>query len=183
MQFLEQNIFITWILIRFWPISNRPFFIRFWCTIYINNHKAFKQFLCDIIFVFILSFKADFANIYWKNKDLSESLPLTPPLSTRVSLGIEKEKFWGNLQYNLVSKQDNISRSFGETETSGYQTLDIRLGLKTIKNITLGVAVINIFDEAYNSHLNFSFTNQENHKRTPITEPIRNFSVFVQYKF
>ena len=83
----------------------------------------------------------------------------------------------------MVSKQDNISRSFGESETDGYQTLDIRLGVKPIKNITLGVAVINALDEAYNNHLNFSFTNQADFGSTPITEPGRNFSAFLQYKF
>ncbi len=128
-------------------------------------------------------FKTEFSYVYTRNKDLEESLPLTPPFTTRLSIGIDKTKFWANMQYNLVSKQDNISESFGETETDGYQTLDIRLGLKPIKNITLGIAVLNAFDEAYNNHLNFSFTNQADFGRTPITEPGRNFSAFLQYKF
>ena len=128
-------------------------------------------------------FKTEVSYVYAKNKDLEESLPLTPPLTTRFVIGIDKDKFWGNIQYNVVSKQDNISESFGETETDAYQTLDIRLGIKPIKNITLGVALMNAFDEAYNNHLNFSFTNQADFGRTPITEPGRNFSVFLQYKF
>ncbi len=128
-------------------------------------------------------FRTEMSYVYSKNKDFSESLPLTPPLTTRLALGIDKEKFWGNIQYNLVSKQDNISDSFGETTTDGYKTLDIRLGLKPIKNITLGVAVLNVFDETYNNHLNFSYTNQADFGSTPITEPGRNFSAFLQYKF
>jgi len=128
-------------------------------------------------------FKTEVSYVYTKNKDLAESLPLTPPLTTRLFIGIDKTIFWANIQYNIVSKQDNISRSFGETETDGYQTLDIRFGLKPIKNFTLGIAVLNAFDEAYNNHLNFSFTNQADFGRTPITEPGRNVSVFLQYKF
>ena len=128
-------------------------------------------------------FKTELAYVYAKNKDLAESLPLTPPLTTRLSAGFEKEKFWASVQYNVVSKQDNISKSFGETKTDGYQTLDMRLGVKPIKSITLGVAVLNVFDKAYNSHLNFSFTNQADFGRTPITEPGRNLSAFLQYKF
>ncbi|CAH8283211.1 iron complex outermembrane receptor protein [Mariniflexile fucanivorans] len=127
--------------------------------------------------------KSELSYVYSKNKDLAESLPLTPPLTTRLFFGIEKDKFWGNIQYNVVSKQENISKSFGETETDGYQTLDFRLGLKPIKNVTLGVAVINALDEAYVNHLNFSFTNQADLGNTPITEPGRNFSAFLQYKF
>jgi iron complex outermembrane receptor protein len=128
-------------------------------------------------------FRSEFSYVYTKNKDLNESLPLTPPLTTRFTVGIEKTKFWGNIQYNVVSKQDHISESFDETETDAFQTLDIRLGVKPNKNITLGVALLNAFDEAYNNHLNFSFTNQAGFGRTPITEPGRNFSAFLQYKF
>jgi iron complex outermembrane receptor protein len=79
--------------------------------------------------------------------------------------------------------QCTIAKNFGETETEGYETLDLRLGIKPIENITLGIAVLNVFDEAYNNHLNFSFTNQADFGRTPITEPGRNFSAFLQYKF
>ncbi len=128
-------------------------------------------------------FKAELAYVYAKNQDLKESLPLTPPFTTRLVLGFEKEHYWFNAQYNLVSKQDNISRSFGEIKTDGYQTLDLRLGVKPIKNVILGVAALNIFDRAYNNHLNFSFTNQSDFGRTPITEPGRNISGFLQYKF
>jgi iron complex outermembrane receptor protein len=127
--------------------------------------------------------KGEFAYVYAKNKDLNESLPLTPPFTTRFSAGVKKEKYWANLQYNLVSKQNNISESFGETTTDGYQTLDARIGINAFKNFTLGVAVLNVFDEAYNNHLNFSFTNQADFGRVPITEPGRNFSAFLQYRF
>ncbi|WP_223548231.1 TonB-dependent receptor domain-containing protein [Aestuariivivens sp. NBU2969] len=127
--------------------------------------------------------KAECAYIYAKNNDLKESLPLTPPFNSKLILGFKKEKFWTNVQYNLVSQQHHIAKSFGETQTDGYQTMDVRLGLKPIKGITLGVAVINAFDKAYNNHLNFSFTNQANFGRLPINEPGRNYSVFLQYKF
>ena len=151
-----------------------------------NINEAYKtgfEAMAEIEFLNDYYFKTEFAYVYAKNKDLAESLPLTPPFNTRLVLGFKKDKFWGNAQYNIVSKQDNISRSFGETETDGYQTLDIRFGVNPVKNITLGVAVIIAFDEAYNNHLNFSFTNQEDFGRTPITEPGRNFSAFLQYKF
>lgn len=151
-----------------------------------NLDEAYKtgfEAMAQVDFLDDYYFKTECSYVYAKNKDLAESLPLTPPFTTRFSLGVEKDKFWGNIQYNLVSKQENISRSFGETTTDGYQTLDVRLGLKPIKNITLGVALINAFDEAYNNHLNFSFTNQQDFGRTPITEPGRNFSAFLQYRF
>ncbi|WP_396600378.1 TonB-dependent receptor plug domain-containing protein [Algibacter sp. R77976] len=151
-----------------------------------NIEEAYKtgfEAMAQIDFLKDYYFKTEFAYVYAKNKDLAESLPLTPPFNTKLSLGFKKEKLWASVHYNVVSKQDNISKSFGETETDGYQTLDVRFGVKPIKNFTLGVAVINALDEAYNNHLNFSFTNQADFGRTPITDPGRNFSAFLQYKF
>ncbi len=127
--------------------------------------------------------KTELAYVYAKNKDLAESLPLSPPFTTNFSTGIEKETYWVNIRYNITSKQSNIAESFGETETDGYQTLDIRMGFKPIKNVTLGVAAINVFDETYNNHLNFSFKNQVGLGQVPITEPGRNLTAFLQYKF
>lgn len=154
--------------------------------VYQNIDEAYKTGLEAMIkfdFLKDFFFKTELAYVYAKNKDLNESLPLTPPFITKFSVGFEKEKYWFNLQYNLTSRQDNISESFGETETNGYQTLDLRFGVKPYKGITLGIAALNIFDEAYHNHLSFSFTNQEDFGRTPITEPGRNLSAFLQYKF
>jgi len=154
--------------------------------VYRNLDDAYKtgfEIMAKIDFLDAFYFKTEMAYVYAKNNDLYESLPLTPPLTTKFMLGFENEKYWINAQYNLTSKQSNIAESFGETETEGYETLDVRLGILPFKNATLGIAVLNVFDEAYHNHLNFSFTNQADFSRTPITEPGRNFSVFLQYKF
>ncbi|WP_223267145.1 TonB-dependent receptor domain-containing protein [Polaribacter sp. IC073] len=148
-----------------------------------NAYKTGFEAMAQVNFLDFYNFKTEFSYVYTENKDLGEALPLTPPFTTKFTVGFEKDSLWANAQYNLVSKQDNISESFGEIETSGYQTLDLRFGGKPLKNVTLGLAVLNVFDKGYNSHLNFSFTNQANFGRTPITEPGRNFSAFLQYKF
>ena len=127
--------------------------------------------------------KSEMAYVYAKNKDLNESLPLTPPLNVRVIFGVNKPKYWANMQYNITSTQNEIAPSFGETSTEGYQTLDIRFGFNPFKNASLGFAVINVFDKTYNNHLNFSFNNQDGFGRTPITEPGRNLTAFFQYSF
>ena len=57
------------------------------------------------------------------------------------------------------------------------------MGLTPVKNTTVGLGILNIFDKNYNNHLNFSFKNHGDFENTPITEPGRNFSVFLQYKF
>ena len=83
----------------------------------------------------------------------------------------------------MVSKQDHIAPSYGETSTPSYETFDIRLGVKPIKNVTIGVAALNVFDRNYTNHLNFSFKNQSDFGAVPITEPGRNLTAFLQYKF
>ena len=151
-----------------------------------NLDRAYKtgfELMAQIDFLTNFYFKMELANVYAKNQDLNESLPLTPPVTTKVSLGFEKEKVWANLQYNVISKQDNIAASFGETKTPGYETLDMRLGVKPLKGLTVGMAGLNLFNATYYSHLNFSFTNQEDFGRVPITEPGRNLTAFLQYEF
>ena len=151
-----------------------------------NLNDAYKtgfETMAQVNFLNDFYFKTELAYVYTKNKDLGESLPLTPPFNTRLSLGLKREKYWANFQYNITSKQDKIAESFGETTTNGFETLDIRFGIKPLKNLSFGVAALNVFDETYNNHLNFSFTNQPNFGRVPITEPGRNFSAFIQYNF
>lgn len=127
--------------------------------------------------------KAEVAYVKTKNEDFNESLPLNPPFTSKISLGVNKEKYWANAQYNMVSKQTNIAPSFGETETDGYQILDLKFGIKPLEKFTVGVACLNVFDKNYINHLNFSYRNQANLPMAPITEPGRNFTAFVQYKF
>lgn len=151
-----------------------------------NLDKAYKtgfEIMAGVDFLGHFNFTTELAYVYAKNKDLNESLPLVPPLTTRFKLGFEKEKFWVNVNYTLTSKQDDISESFGETSTLGYNVMDLRLGVVPFKNLTLGVAALNVFDETYHNHLNFSFNNQTDFGRTPINDPGRNLSAFVQYKF
>lgn len=128
-------------------------------------------------------FQTEFAYVKTKNKLFNESLPLNPPFTSKFSLGVDKEKYWAKIQLNAISKQTNIAKSFGETETKGYQTIDMKVGINPFKNITIGVACLNLFDKNYINHLNFSYKNQPNLKVSPITEPGRNFSAFLQYKF
>jgi iron complex outermembrane receptor protein len=151
-----------------------------------NLDKAYKtgfEISAGIDFWNNFNFTTEVSYVYAKNRDLNESLPLVPPLTTQLKLGYEKERFWVNANYTLTSQQDNIAFTFGEQTTPGYEVLDLRLGFIPIKNITLGVAALNVFDKTYNNHLNFSFNNQANFNRVPINDPGRNLSIFAQYKF
>ncbi len=129
------------------------------------------------------NFLTELAYVYTENKDFNENLPLTPPLQTRFKLGYETEKLWASVQYNLTARQPKISQSFDEIATPGYEVMDIKAGFSPLKNLSIGGAVLNVFDQFYNNHLTFAFNNQPDFGRTPITEPGRNFTLFVNYKF
>lgn len=128
-------------------------------------------------------FGTEVSYTYTENKDFNESLPLTPPLVTRLKLSYDYKKFWAKAHFTLTGKQDKISNSYDEVATAGYEVLDLNIGYKPLKSVSIGMGLLNVFDQNYNNHLTFAFNNVEGFGRVPITEPGRNFTVFVNYKF
>ncbi|MBZ9627901.1 TonB-dependent receptor [Psychroflexus sp. CAK57W] len=132
-------------------------------------------------------FDAEAAYVYARNEDLNESLPLTPPLRSKLSLQYNKNKFWIATDLRVVSQQDELATSFGENQaTPGYELVDFRLGYELLPDLNLGGAVLNAFDQQYYDHLNFAFRNQANASLSGmerLTDPGQNFTVFVKYEF
>ena len=69
-----------------------------------------------------------------------------------------------------------------EQETPGFGTLDLRVGFEPYKGLSIGAALLNIFDKTYYEHLNFSYSNS-NILSGKIYEPGRNFTTYIKYKF
>lgn len=151
-----------------------------------NIDNAFKtgfEVFGDLKFANYFNFLTEVAYVYTENKDFNESLPLTPPLVTRLKLSFEKGKFWTSAQYTLTAEQPKIALSYDEIATQSYEVMDWKAGFKPIESLNIGVGVLNLFDQYYNNHLTFAFNNQADFGRVPITEPGRNFTFFVNYKF
>ena len=129
-----------------------------------------------------LSFLSDVSYTYGQNKDFDEPLPQIAPLTAHLSMKYEKEKYWVNFKSRLVDSQDRISETFRETVSPGFATFDISAGVKPFKGMTIGAAVLNIFDAAYYEHLNFSYKNSSI-MNGRILEPGRNFTVYLNYSF
>lgn len=129
-----------------------------------------------------LSFLSDLSYTYGENKGFDEPLPQITPLTAHLSLNYDKEKYWFNLKSRFVDNQDRISESFKETETPGFTTFDFSAGVKPLKGLTVGAAVLNIFDKAYYEHLNFSYKNSDIMSGR-IYEPGRNFTIYLNYNF
>lgn len=140
------------------------------------NFKFFKNF----------EFSFNLSYTHSENTTYNEPLPQIPPMMTKLGLKYENKKMWLDMRATIASKQDRLAISFGEKiETPGYNTIDFRLGFKPFKNFSIGAAVLNVFDTAYYSHLNYTYSNNAdsdlNGKR--IYEPGRNISLYVNYKY
>ncbi len=129
-----------------------------------------------------LLFTSDVSYTKAQNKDFNEPLAHIPPFMANLGVKFEEDKFWFSLNARLVAKQDRISASFMEQETPGFGTVDLRAGFEPYKNLTIGAAVLNIFDKTYYEHLNFSYKNSDL-LSGKIYESGRNFTTYIKYKF
>ncbi len=152
---------------------------------FINIDNAMQtgfEFYFNYNFTNSFHFLSDVSYTYGQNKDFDEPLPQVVPLTAHLSLNYEKEKYWFNFRSRLVDSQDRISETFRETVTPGFATFDLSGGFKPFKGMTIGAAVLNIFDKAYYEHLNFSYKNS-NIMSGRILEPGRNFTLYLNYSF
>jgi len=166
-------------------------------TIFVNPFTHAKQYInvdanqvgFDAFFNYKITsnfeFLSDIAYTKATNETYDEPLAQIAPLNAHLGLKFEKKSYWFDLRAQFVAEQDQLSASFKETvPTPSYTTFDIRVGVEPIKNLKIGAAALNIFDEAYYSHLNFSFKNTaDNTVGSRIYEPGRSFSVYAKYTF
>ena len=129
-----------------------------------------------------LTFTSNLSYTYAQNKDLDEPLPQIPPFMAILGLKFEESNYFFALNSRMVAKQDRVSDSFMEDESPAFTTVDFRAGYEPVVGLSIGAAVLNMFDEAYYEHLNYSYANSST-LSGKIYEPGRNFTVFVKYSF
>jgi iron complex outermembrane receptor protein len=129
-----------------------------------------------------LMFTSDFSYTWAQNLDFDEPLPQVPPFMTVLGLQFDGNKYFLALKSRIVAEQNRVSSSFMEQESPGFATLDFRAGYEPVVGLSIGAAVLNIFDTTYYEHLNFSYKNS-NSLAGKIYEPGRNFTVYIKYKF
>lgn len=129
-----------------------------------------------------LTFTSNLSYTYAKNKDIDEPLPQIPPFMAVLGVKFEESNYFFALSSRMVAKQNRVSTSFMEDESPGFATVDFRAGYEPVTGLSIGAAVLNIFNEAYYEHLNYSYKNSST-LSGKIYEPGRNFTVFVKYGF
>lgn len=128
------------------------------------------------------SFTGDVSYTHAKNLDADEPLPQIPPFTAHIVAKYDTGDFWCSATSRMVAAQNRVSLIFDEGTTPGFATLDLRAGISPLKNTTIGVAMLNVFDKVYYEHLNYSYSNSTvNDGR--IYEIGKNCTVFLKYKF
>jgi iron complex outermembrane recepter protein len=86
----------------------------------------------------------------------NDPLPEIPPLegSVRFSYKFFKGKLIPNASLRLVSEQNRVSQSYGESKTPGFITAAVSVSYAPCKFASLVGGVDNIFDTPYYEHLN-----------------------------
>jgi iron complex outermembrane receptor protein len=126
------------------------------------------------------SFLTNMSYTRGEDRDNDQPLAQIPPFKLTMELKYSNDLLWATLSSRIVARQNRVSELFMEKESPGYGTTDIRLGFEPLKNLTMGFAVLNIFDKAYYDHLNFTYKNS-NLNAERILETGRNFTTYIKY--
>ncbi|ACF14661.1 TonB-dependent receptor plug [Chloroherpeton thalassium ATCC 35110] len=104
-----------------------------------------------------LSFFANAAYVLGKNTESDDHLNDIPPLNGMLGTRWENQlnetwRYWFEFNTELYAQQNDPAP--GEASTPGYVLLNLRSGIRFSENATLSLAVDNLLDKAYRSHLN-----------------------------
>ena len=131
---------------------------------FVNIDKAMQtgfEFTFNYNIIERLKFTSDFSYTWAENLDFDEPLPQVPPFMAILGLEFEQNKYFLALKSRMVASQNRISTSYMEVESPAFSTLDFRAGYEPVYGLSIGAAVLNIFDTAYYEHLNFSYKNSD----------------------
>ena len=127
-----------------------------------------------------LNYRGSLTYTRGNNEEWDEPLPEVPPLEARWALRYtdRTRRIWSEINGRLAAEQKRISESFGEAETPGFWTVDLRTNFEPWPSVELTLGVQNLFDQNYHEHLNRGYRNM------PVSEilyePGRN--IFLQTK-
>lgn len=116
-----------------------------------------------------------------RNLDWDEPLPEVPPFSATAGLKYGRERYSVDLRGRFVADQEHIAVSFDESRTPGFSVFDIRGHIEPLAGLSVGAALLNIFDRNYYEHLNRGYRNMP--EQGLIYETGRNVTVFLRYDF
>ena len=120
-----------------------------------------------------------------KRDDISDNLYRIAPLNGSATLTYARSKWWVGLEGVAYARQDKVSETNSETESSGYGLANLRGGYELMRDLSITAGVENIFDREYQNHL--SGINRVADSDVPVGERVpgtgRSFFAALQYRF
>ena len=120
-----------------------------------------------------------------KRDDISDDLYRIAPLNGSATLSYSAPKWWVGLEGIAYARQDKVSETNEESESSGYGLMNLRGGYDFTRDLSLTAGVENIFDREYQNHL--SGINRVVNSDVPVGERVpgagRSFFASLQYRF
>ncbi len=158
---------------------------------YRNGEATFKGFETSLAYRFIPELKTEVSARYLWGKDKTVDEPALGVSPFGVDSKLRYESLNGNIfvegVLHIVSEQDRVATSRGESPTDGYTTLDLKGGAYFLDNFSLQFGVNNIFGTQYVNHLNannpFTGIPMAEYSGQRIPEPGRVIFVDLSYAF
>ena len=106
-----------------------------------------------------LSLFGTIASVIGKNTTDNQRLNTIPPLNGSAGIRWEdrlnaRSDWWIEFETELFDDQDNPAPN--EDQTPGYALFNVKGGIRYNENVVLSLAVDNLFDRTYRSHLNYA---------------------------
>ncbi len=89
-----------------------------------------------------------------QNLEVHEPLYLIPPLTALLSVRLDRDRWWSELESRMAMPQNRVARVVAEENgTDGYFVLNARSSIRIASEMNLRLGVENIFDTYYHEHL------------------------------
>jgi iron complex outermembrane receptor protein len=125
---------------------------------YVNGEATFRGVDASVTAAVTEGLTFDAGVTYLRGQDTELAEPALGVAPFRTSFGLRYEeplgRFYVEGSVNLVAEQKRNALTRGETETTGYETGDVRAGYGLPNGVTIRVGVLNVWDENYVDHLN-----------------------------
>jgi len=99
------------------------------------------------------------SSVIGRNRDSDERLSTIPPTNGKIGIRWDDSyassgSWWFEINSELYADQNHPTE--GEEATPGYGLVNLKTGIRFSPNVTLALAVNNVFDRTYRSHLNMA---------------------------
>ncbi len=103
-----------------------------------------------------LEFAATAAWTRGQNLEIGEPMYLIPPLTSLLSVRLDRERWWSEVEARMALPQNRVARILADEDgTDGYFVVNIRGSVEVSSGMEVRGGLENLFDAFYHEHLSF----------------------------